>query len=139
MNAAQINSYGTDAIQINPNAQKPELIPDSVLIEIRAAGVNPFDWKLRAGHMVKAIPLTFPATMGGDFSGIILEVGSEVRGFAIGDEVYGQAHILAGGTGSFAEIARAKTTTIAPKPTHLTHEFVVGVIVAKVYLFNNAT
>ncbi len=121
MKAARIHRYGADAVQIDADVPTPQVQPNTVLVRVHAAGVNPFDWKLRAGYMAQAIPLTFPTTLGGDFSGVITAVGTGVTGFSVGDEVYGQAHILTGGTGSFAEIARASTATIARKPKNLTH------------------
>ncbi|VVB51365.1 Uncharacterised protein [uncultured archaeon] len=57
--------------------------------------------------MKQMAPLQFPATLGGDFSGVVAEVGEGVSGFEKGDEIYGQASITMGGSGSFAEFAIA--------------------------------
>jgi NADPH:quinone reductase-like Zn-dependent oxidoreductase len=69
------------------------------------------------------IQLQFPSTLGLDFSGIIKQVGEGVSDseFKPGDEVYGQAGVINGGSGAFAEIALAKTESIAYKPKRLSH------------------
>jgi NADPH:quinone reductase-like Zn-dependent oxidoreductase len=121
MKAAQIRSYGgPEVVEINHDAPAPVLVAGKVLIQIHAAGVNPVDWKIRQGFFQNMIPLTFPAILGGDFSGIVLEVGDGVTSVKKGDEVYGQASVLAGGSGSFAEIAIGEAGMLAPKPSPLT-------------------
>ena len=130
MKAAQIKTYGdSELVEINPNA--PSLNDPSeamVLVTVKAAGVNPSDWKTREGFFKEMVPLQFPATLGSDFSGVIEKVGERVSSspsisdLKLGDEVYGQAGAFAGGSGAFAEMALAKADTIAHKPKTLTHE-----------------
>ncbi len=112
MKAAQINRYGADAVEINPDAPPPVPEKGKIVVKVHAAGVNPFDWKLREGYMQSVIALTFPATLGGDFSGVAVETG---------EEVYGQAIVVGGGSGSFAEFALAPTKSIARKPKAVSH------------------
>lgn len=119
MKAAQLTQYGgKEAVSI-VDIPKPKISEDKILVEVRAAGVNPFDWKIQRGLLKDYIPLQLPITLGGDFAGIILEKGREVTEYQIGDEVYGQANILAGGSGSFAEFALTKSSIIALKPKKL--------------------
>lgn len=119
MKAAQINGYGgKDAIQTTADAPKPPYGAGEVLVAVRAAGINPFDWKVREGYTRQIAELSFPATLGGDFAGIVAEVGDEVTEIQVGDEVYGQASPL-GGHGSFAEFTAVKATALAPKPKSL--------------------
>ena len=94
-----------------------------VLVTIKAAGVNPADWKIREGGLQQMISLQFPSTLGMDFSGVIKQVGESVAHseFKQGDEVYGQAGVVNGGSGAFAEIALAKTEDISNKPKRLNH------------------
>ena len=66
------------------------------------------------------IPLQFPFTLGMDFSGIVKEIGKGVSDFKQGDEVYGQAGVVTGSR-AFAEMALAKTESIANKPKRLSH------------------
>jgi alcohol dehydrogenase len=132
MKSAQIKGYGdSEVLEINPNA--PSLNDPSesmVLVTVKAAGVNPSDWKLREGFFKEMAPLRFPATLGMDFSGVIEKVGEGVSSstpdLKQGDEVYGQAGVMAGGSGAFAEMALANADKIAHKPKTLTHEQAAG-------------
>ncbi len=122
MKAVQINKYGgSQVVEINENAPKPGISQGHLLIEVYAAGVNPVDWKIREGYMKQMVPLKFPATLGGDFSGIVAEVGKGVSGFKKGDEIYGQASIIRNGSGSFAEFASADANTTGHKPENMSH------------------
>ena len=132
MKSAQIKTYGdSEVLEINPNAPSPHDPSGSmVLVTVKAAGVNPSDWKLREGFFKQMAPLQFPATLGMDFSGVIEKVGerfsSSTPDLKQGDEVYGQAGVLAGGSGAFAEMALAKADKIAHKPKTLTLEQAAG-------------
>lgn len=122
MKAAQINKYGgSEVVEINKNAPKPTVSQGQLLIEVHAAGINPVDWKIREGYMRQMAPLKFPATLGGDFSGVVVEVGEDVSGFKKDDEVYGQASIRRSGSGSFAEFTLADANTTAHKPKNTSH------------------
>ncbi len=122
MKAAQIKKYGgSEVVEINKNAPKPAVSPGCLLVEVHAAGVNPVDWKIREGYMQQMVPLQFPATLGGDFSGVVAEVGEGVSVFKKGDEVYGYASVLSGGSGSFAEFALADAKATARKPKNINH------------------
>jgi alcohol dehydrogenase len=123
MKSVQINRYGSsEAIEINQNTPSPKLSPGKVLVDIKAAGINPVDWKIREGYMKQMIPLQFPSTLGMDFSGIIKQVGEGVSSeYAQGDEVYGQASITNDGSGAFAEMAFTNIDNIALKPKSLSY------------------
>jgi len=122
MKSAQINRYGgSEVIEINQNTPEPTLSSGKVLVSIKAAGLNPADWKIREGYLQQMIPLQFPFTLGMDFSGIVKEIGEGVSDFKQGDEVYGQAGVVTGGSGAFAEMALAKTESVANKPKRLSH------------------
>ncbi len=136
MKAIQINSYGgAEVLEINENVPKPSTSKGQVLIEVHAASLNPVDWKIRAGYLKDYFPLKFPVTMGGDFSGVISEIGEEVFGYKVGDSVYGQASILGGGSGSFAQYAAASTTKISHKPNILSDEEAAAIPLAGVSAF----
>lgn len=120
MKAVQISSYGgVEVLEINRDVAKPVAGDGQVLVEVHAASLNPFDWNVRQGYVKDYMPLQFPATMGGDFAGIVAEVGKGATGFNIGDEVYGQAAVYSGGSGSFAELATAIVGKIAIKPKNI--------------------
>ncbi len=119
MKAAQINDYGTkDVLKVTDAADQPAITEDQVLVAVHAAGVNPFDVKVREGQVRQMAELSFPAILGGDVAGMIAELGSGVTGFQIGDEVYGQAGALSG-HGSFAEFTPVKAGSLATKPKNI--------------------
>lgn len=119
MKAAQIDNYGdTTAIQVW-DADKPTITDDQVLIEGAAASINPFDLAVLSGGAQSMAPLQFPATLGLDIAGHVVEVGGNVAGFAIGDAVYGTANALFGASGAFAEFVAANGSNIAIAPASI--------------------
>jgi alcohol dehydrogenase len=116
MKAAQFSKYGDPEVIEITEVEKPSIKPDQVLVKVHAASLNPFDYKVRRGYMKEMIPLTLPVTIGGDFAGVITEVGSDVSNFAVGDGVFGQANVVGGGSGTLAEFVAAKATDLAKKP-----------------------
>ena len=120
MKAARIDRYGgPDSITVVRDADRPPLDKGQLLIEVRAASLNPVDTVIRSGHMKEMVELIFPATLGGDFAGIVAQVGRGVSGFEVDDEVYGQASALLGGSGSLAELVAAQAGMTARKPQSL--------------------
>ncbi|HEX5744443.1 MAG TPA: NADP-dependent oxidoreductase [Candidatus Saccharimonadales bacterium] len=110
MKAVQINGYGgKEVVQVTADAAKPAPGKGQVLVEVHAAGVNPFDITVREGGAKQMAELDFPATLGGDFAGVIVGTG---------EAVYGQAGALSG-HGSFAEYTPVRTSQLAPKPKGL--------------------
>jgi NADPH:quinone reductase-like Zn-dependent oxidoreductase len=85
-------------------------------VRVVAAGVNPADWKMRAGYFKAYYPLSMPSTPGMEGAGVIEAIGADVTTFTVGQEVYG---ILAG---SYAGYALAGVGDIQPKPVHLSFE-----------------
>ncbi len=109
-------------MEVNDTASVPSLPPGKILINVNAAGVNPIDWRIREGYMQQMIHLQFPSTLGMDFSGVIKQIGENTPSdFKQGNEVYGQASVLRGGSGAFAELALVDKDTIAHKPKTLNH------------------
>lgn len=89
--------------------------PGEVRIAVRAAAVNPFDWKVRRGYMAGgAAAPDEPQGLGSDLAGIVDEVGSGVTAFAVGDEVLGSASSPA-----YAEQALAKTSDLVLRPANV--------------------
>ncbi len=117
MNALQMKRYGgREVLELNRAAPKPVVGKGQVLIEVHGASLNPIDWKIRDGYLKEHLPLTMPATLGGDVSGVVAEVRPSVSGLQAGDRVYGYASVVSGGSGSFAECVAARTSTVAPAP-----------------------
>jgi alcohol dehydrogenase len=128
MKSAQIKSYGgSEVIEINQSARLPnDPSAGKVLVHVKAAGVNPADWKVREGFFHQMTPLQFPSTLGMDFSGIIEKARDDISDLKQGNEVYGQAAAIRGGSGAFAEMALANADAIAHKPKTLSHEEAAG-------------
>ncbi len=121
MKAAQYNSYGGPEVIEIKDVSEPALNKGQVLVEVYAASINPIDWKVRAGYMKDMMPLKFPVTIGGNFSGVVQKIADDVTEFKIGDEVYGQALTLNGGSGSIAEFAASNVVNTAYKPKTVNH------------------
>ena len=113
MKAAVIHAYG------GPEELKFEERPDptigsaDVLVRVAATSVNPFDIKLRSGQMKAFSPLTFPAILGLDVSGIVEAVGAGVQNFAPGDNVFGN------GTQTYASLSVVKAANLAKIPNRM--------------------
>ena len=116
MQAIQVYEYGGPEVLALEQAPRPELNADQVLIRLKAAGVNPADWKIRGGLYKQFMPVNFPWTPGIEGSGIIEAVGANVTTLKKGDEVYG---LVAGG---YAEYALALASEVQLKPAGITFE-----------------
>jgi NADPH:quinone reductase-like Zn-dependent oxidoreductase len=109
---------GPEVLQL-VQAESPEPGDGEVLVRVRAAAINPIDWKYRRGLMPKQLP----AVLGGDISGVV--ESSRTERFAVGDEVFGLAT-----SGGYAELAVAPAPLLAPKPAGLGHEQAAALPVA---------
>jgi NADPH:quinone reductase-like Zn-dependent oxidoreductase len=119
--AIVIDRYGkNDVVRLEPDAKAPIVRPRDVLIDVRAASVNPIDFKLRSGKLKVIRRFAFPLTLGCDASGVVREVGPEVTRFKPGDEVF--ARLDKERMGAFAEQAVADEAIVAKKPSSLDHE-----------------
>jgi NADPH:quinone reductase-like Zn-dependent oxidoreductase len=98
----------------------PELREDDVLVQIHAAGVNLLDSKIRNGEFKRILPYRLPLILGHDVAGVVVQVGSRVRQFKPGDEVY--ARPPDGRIGGFAEFVAIKDDCVAVKPKALSME-----------------
>ncbi|MFC4150526.1 NADP-dependent oxidoreductase [Micromonospora mangrovi] len=116
MKAIAIDAYGpADALTLR-ELPDPPVGPDTVLVRVRAAGVNPVDWKVREGHLAGAMPTHFPLVPGWDAAGVVEAVGPAVTGFAVGDEVIGYVRRDDVQHGTYAELVPAPERTLADKP-----------------------
>jgi NADPH:quinone reductase-like Zn-dependent oxidoreductase len=116
MQGIRIHEYGGLETLALEQLARPQPQADQVLVRVAAAGVNPADWKMRAGYYKAFMPLSFPWTPGLDGAGTVEAVGADVKAFRKGQEVYG---ILSGG---YAEYAVAAESDLQPKPRNLTFE-----------------
>lgn len=121
MRALGFNTYGPPEVFEELELPKPTLSEKDVLIKVQAIGINPYDALLRAGTMQKIRPLEFPIVPGSDVVGEIVEVGSKIKHYAIGDIVIGHPSI--GGYGEYVAISSAK---IVKKPAEMSLEEAAG-------------
>jgi NADPH:quinone reductase-like Zn-dependent oxidoreductase len=119
MQAVVIHETGSPDVLRYEEAERPQAGNGEVLIKVRAASVNPIDWKYRRGFVDKQLP----AVLGIDVSGTIEE--SRAEGFAEGDEVFGLT-----ASGGYAEFATAPAAVIAKKPSGVSHEQAAALPVA---------
>lgn len=131
MRAAVYDRYtdNPDDIVVRDVAE-PKVFPGSVLIEVRAAGVNPVDWKLMAGLLDPRIDAVFPVIPGWDVAGVVVGLGFDTPEFAIGDEVLAYARKDVLGAGTFAERVAVSAVAVARKPAALSWEQAAGLPLA---------
>ena len=104
MRAVYINEWGDrDVMQVG-DVPDPPVGPDIVLVRIKAAGVNPIDYKIRGGYMAERFPFHFPLVLGWDAAGVVEKVGPAVTWFKPGDEVYGYCRRHHLQFGAYAEL-----------------------------------
>ncbi len=96
-----------------PRPVMPSPMAGERLVEVRAAGVNPVDWKIRSGMYGSPRPNELPAVLGSEVSGVVRQVGQDVDGFAVGDEMFGS---VAPGSGGYAEYTLVTACAAAHKP-----------------------
>lgn len=120
MKAFIIERYGSkDGVRAG-EMPAPELREDDVLVQIHAAGVNPLDAKIRDGEFKRFLPYRFPLILGNEVAGVVVRVGSRVRRFKPGDEVYARPDDDR--IGAFAECIAIQEDAVAKKPKNLTME-----------------
>ncbi|MFF9865626.1 NADP-dependent oxidoreductase [Streptomyces sp. NPDC013953] len=122
MKAISFRRYGGPEVLEYGERPDPKVGPDKVLVRVRAAAVNPVDWKVQAGYLDTAFDAFFPVIPGWDVSGVVVQPGIGVTEFGVGDEVMGYVRedVLCHGT--FAEYVAAPVRTLARKPRTLGFE-----------------
>jgi NADPH:quinone reductase-like Zn-dependent oxidoreductase len=129
MKAVVIHKYGSPEVLQYEEVAQPKIKPDHILVRVRAAGINPLDWKIRKGMLRLITGNSFPLILGSDFSGDVVEVGSGVTQFKPGDAVYANVGVNGG---AYAEFATAPEKSAAIKPTNMSYEEAASVPVAGV-------
>jgi NADPH2:quinone reductase len=119
MEAMIIRQFGDPGVfEKANNIVRPQVYPGQVLIKVAATSVNPVDCKIRQGKLAAIAP-ELPAVLHGDVAGVIEEVGENVKGFNVGDEVYTCAGGVKGTGGALAEYILADADLVALKPDSL--------------------
>ncbi|MER6958267.1 NADP-dependent oxidoreductase [Streptomyces sp. NPDC000618] len=122
MKAISYSRYGGPETLAYGDVRDPKVGPDSVLVKVRAAAVNPVDWKCREGYLDPILDAVFPVVPGWDVSGVVVQLGVSVTEYAVGDEVIGYVREDFLSRGTFAEYVAAPVRTLARKPRNLTWE-----------------
>ncbi|UFQ14720.1 MULTISPECIES: NADP-dependent oxidoreductase [Streptomyces] len=130
MKAISYNGYGGPDVLQYGEVRDPKVGPDSVLVKVRAAAVNPVDWKCREGHLDGLLDPVFPAIPGWDVAGVVVRPGASAPEFKAGDEVIGYVREDFLSRGTFAEYVAAPVRTLAPKPRNLSFEEAAGLPLA---------
>ncbi|MBO2455715.1 NADP-dependent oxidoreductase [Actinomadura barringtoniae] len=131
MRAVTYDAYASDNSRLwVGEVPDPKVGPGQVLIEVRAAGVNPVDWKLMAGGLDGMMDVWFPVIPGWDVAGVVRATGPDTPEFAVGDEVlsYARKDVVHGGT--FAELVAVNAASVAKKPASLDWNQAAGVPLA---------
>jgi len=118
MKAIQYKTFGNSDVIEQVEIPMPTIQNEKdILIQVKAAGINPIDTKIRMGYMKAMFPVEMPFVPGGEAAGIIVAVGEAVLKFKIGDEV-----IALTGNGAYAQYVTAKESSVLPKPHALSFE-----------------
>jgi NADPH:quinone reductase-like Zn-dependent oxidoreductase len=120
MKRIQFHRYGGPAEMRLEEYQLLDLADDEILVRVKAASINPVDWKIRQGAMKFMTGRKFPRGMGQDFSGVVERIGRGVKRLKIGDEVLGSTPLKT--SGSFAESLITKEAFAVVKPAALSHQ-----------------
>jgi NADPH:quinone reductase-like Zn-dependent oxidoreductase len=108
-------AHGGPEVESFRDLPRPVPGPGQLLVAVRAAGVNPADWKRRSGSRPPGVaPVQLPAVLGGEVAGLVEQLGADVTGFAVGDAVFGNPV-----TGGYAEYTLLPVEMSAHKPPEL--------------------
>jgi NADPH:quinone reductase-like Zn-dependent oxidoreductase len=118
MKAVILEQYGDDPglLQLG-DTPDPEIGPNDVLIDVHAAGFNPFECKLRKGWLQRFYPFALPHVLGNDFAGVVAAKGPRVWGLEVGDRVYGMQETMR--RGSYAERMAINADHVRRMPANL--------------------
>ncbi|NUO45024.1 MAG: NADP-dependent oxidoreductase, partial [Streptomyces sp.] len=126
MQAVRFHEYGEIDVLRVEDVPRPSPGPGQVLVEVRAAGIQPGEVMIRRGARHGRWPAVFPSGQGSDLAGVVVELGPEARGFAVGDEVLGFTHHRA----SHAEFVAVDDVNLVSRPRDLPWEVAGSLYVA---------
>lgn len=129
-------SNGGADVQEFLDLDMPTPMPGELLVEVRAAGVNPVDWKIRSGMFGAASEGDLPAVLGNEVSGVVRGVGKDVEGFAENDEIFGS---VAPGSGGYTEYTLVTASAAARKPLHVSFNDAATLPIAAATAYDGVT
>ena len=115
MRAVRIGSYGNEEVLKLAEVEKPKPGENQLLVKVKAAAVNPVDWKIRDG-LGEMFGMKLPLILGCEVAGTVEAVGNAVKDFAVGDDVYGYLSAYSGG---YAEYVAAAASEFVRKPKQI--------------------
>lgn len=137
MKAVVIKEYGNRSKLVYADIEKPNVSEGEVLIRIKAAGVNPVDYKIREGLLRGRMHSFFPITMGWDLAGIVVDTGYSARRFKPADEVFAYARRMEIHHGTYAEYIALPESYVVHKPSNISFEEAASVPLAGLTAFQS--
>jgi NADPH:quinone reductase-like Zn-dependent oxidoreductase len=123
-------AYGGPEASVYGDLPEPVPSDGQVLVEVRAASINPADYKVKRGDLKLITGSKFPRVVGSDFAGIVKETGAAVKGFRPGDKVYGGTSVFFGKPGALSELLVVEASSIRLMPDGLSFEEAASMPVA---------
>ncbi len=139
MRAMVYDAYGDVDVLHLAEVPRPKVGPGEVLVRVRAAAVNPVDWKVMSGGLDALMDAHFPVTTGWDVAGVVEQLGPDVPEYAVGDEIiaYARKDDVHGGT--FADHVTVPVRAAARRPASLTWEQAAGLPLAGLTAYQSLT
>jgi NADPH:quinone reductase-like Zn-dependent oxidoreductase len=128
MKAVRIHSYGGPEVLVYEDVPRPKTGSGEVLVRVRAAAINPVDWKIREGLAKERLHHKLPLILGWDVSGVVEELGRGVKRLKVGDEVYSRPDSARGG--AYAEFIAIQEPLVALKPKSIDFVHAAGIPLA---------
>jgi len=120
MKSVVYHQYGSAEVLEIEEVEQPKIDDNQLLVKVHASSVNPIDWKVRQGYLKLMSGHDFPNKLGCDFAGTVADIGKNVSGYYIGDEVYGTIDPVKGG--AYGEYLVADLDQVAIKPANMNFE-----------------
>ena len=128
MKAVRIHRYGGPEVLTYEEVPQPQPGAGEVLVKVRAAAVNPVDWKIREGYLQEMLQHRLPLTLGWDVSGEVAAVGPDTSRFRVGDAVFSRPDLKRDGT--YAEYVVIRESEAAAKPSSVDHRHAAAIPLA---------
>ena len=122
MRAITYSEFGSADVLTLTDISEPHIGPDVMVVEVKAAGLNPVDYKVRQGHLHGLLDEIFPVVPGWDVAGVVVKAGLDTSEFAVGDEIFAYARKDVVGGGTLAEFVAVPVRTAALKPKTISFE-----------------
>ncbi|OYT16316.1 MAG: zinc-binding alcohol dehydrogenase [Bacteroidetes bacterium 4572_77] len=122
MKAIITKAYGSVDVLSVENVDSPTIQEDEILVQVKAASINPLDWRIRSGEMKIMTGKTPPRILGSDYAGVVSKIGKNIHKYKVGDEVFGLLDIVKVKEGTYAEYVKVKENDINIKPSNSSFE-----------------